>query len=183
MSRLAAARAVGRMRRGQPLERRLEPAGGLVRGEARQRPSAGFARRGDRPLVLHAGGEPVVRELAEPRFAAERLQRLGDQEMQARALGVQQLAGERPVQQRVGEREALAAELGDEPGGHGVRQYGEHILLAALADVRQHVDVELAPDHRRDPQQPGGLVAEPRGPAGDDVAHHLGQLHRARAPP
>ena len=163
------------MGRGQPLESRLESAGSLVRGEARQRPSADRSR-GDSPLVLDAGREPVVRELAEPRFAPGASSASAIRRCRARAGGSSSLASDR--QQRMREREALAAELGDEPGGPASDSTASTSSslrrpTCASTSTSNSRPITAAMRSRRVPRRRASR------PAGDDVAHHLRQLHRA----
>ena len=146
--------------------------GRLLPGEQAVRAAARREREVDRALgpVDRRGEREVVRELAQVRVelgAAERDQRLAHAAVQARAAQRGQPVVERRAHQRVAERVAPDAlgDLDQHAGGDRLLERGHELVPRQRADLLEHVEVELAPDHRRRREHlPRGLAEH--APAG-----------------
>ena len=160
----------------------------LVVGELGTRPIAGgqrvphclLARAGDRSLAEVAGecgqvlGTPLLEDLR-------------DRAVESHTTARAELVVQSRAHQRMGEAPPVDRHLVHEATLHRTGQGEQHVLLGEPRRRRQHFEVELATDHRRDAKQLVGLRAEPTQASSDDLADALRQPdhvrgHRRRPP-
>ena len=154
--------------------------GRLLPGEQPVRAAAGGEREVDRALgpVDRSGEREVMRELAQVRVelrAVARDQRLAHAAVETRAPQRGQPVVERRAHQHVAERVAPDA-LGD-LDQHARRdrllERGNQLVPGERPDLLEHVEVELAADHRRRREHLAHGLPEPRQPARRYLAHAL----------
>ena len=90
---------------------------------------------------------------------------------------------QRLAHQRVREHEAVdvVLDLADQPGVDRLLQGGDEPLDRLVDQRLEHLQPELAPDHRRDRQRPASVsLVEPREPPRDHLLDALGHAERRR---
>ena len=178
VEQLAPAPFVLRREPGGDLHRPRVVLGGLLVGLELAGALGGRARVADRLLgVLAAGGAgEMVRERSGGGLS-RRLERLADAAMDARPTGsghpLVQSVADQGVREAVAPR--LAGRLEQQPGGERLLQRPQKLLLVELEQLLEQRGVEVAPDHRRDPQPLDRLRLEPACPARDHLFDALGQ--------
>ena len=98
------------------------------------------------------------------------LQRLPGAGVPAAAAQQADLVVQRLLDQRVAEPQPARLGLLDQAGDQRGVEAVERLLLVQVADVEQHVDVDLAALHGGQPEQRVRARGQPRDPAADDVA-------------
>jgi hypothetical protein len=127
----------------------------------------------------------VIRQLRQARLELHRVEclgRLGDPAVQAQPAGGADLLVERLADQRV--REAIAprgrGKIADDPRALRLLEKLEHGVLRQLAHLREHGQLELAPDHRGDAEHAVALLGQRAEPSTHHLAHALGNLEAPR---
>nr|WP_246086001.1 hypothetical protein [Pseudonocardia hydrocarbonoxydans] len=158
----------------------------LGRGDERE-PLAGRSRRGERVPQRaalpgeRAGQVGVVGQRVEPARGRQTLQRPGDRAVQPGPLQPGQPGHDRLADQVVPEPPHPAvAVLHHHPGDDGGLQQPDDLLGVELGGGLQHVQRELAADHRGQGEQGPGVVGQPAQPTFQHVADRRGDVRRAR---
>ena len=162
------------------LERLPEPSQRLVWREVRK----GALTRASRVvdcLVRVIGRRrltPVMGELRETVawiFTARLLHRFGDPPVQPGAPRAAELLVEGVVDQGMSEGEAphRTARLVEDGGLHRLVEQVEELVLFRFQHAREQVDVELAPDHRRNAERTTVRLTEALDASSNDLAHAL----------
>jgi hypothetical protein len=168
---------------GQGVQRVLEVAGRLLVRVGRERPLAGGARVADGAgrIAAPPRAPEVVGQLGEAigiAGGARRLQRAGHRGVQPGALGRAEILVDRLADQDVVEPVARAAvQRRHQPGLLGLGQRDGEIGRCVSVRHLQQAQRELAPDHRRHPQQRARRVRDAGQVATDRRLHAVGDQH------
>ena len=124
----------------------------------------------------------MARDLRQVRIEVVRpraLEQVTDLLMELEAPRRRKVVVERLPHQLVGERVPAGRrrELGDDADGARLTEHAEEPGRAQPARPLEQVQVELAPYHRRDPEECHGLARQSRDAAADQRAHLLGNAH------
>ena len=164
------ARSAARSGRPPPPTRAAGPRAGRRRARSRRRARAG------RPAAASAkwcASCPRCGSSWSPRRA---ISASPDAAVQARAAQRREPVVERRAHQRVAERVAPDAlgVLAQHARGDRLLERGDELVAAQRPDLLEHVEVELAADHRRRREHLPRRLAQPRQPPPRHLAHALG---------
>jgi hypothetical protein len=130
-----------------------------------------------------AGGDRVSCELGELRagtLGIELLERLDHALVEPKPARAREAVIERVPDQLVGEAKPTgrSRNLGHEARGDRLVEPFEQRVVGDTPDAGEHIEVELAPEHRGEHQEAAALLGKVGEPPGDDVANAPGMSGR-----